>query len=95
MCWPDPGWKPAVKITILEVDAAAKRPAELWARKKECKMGSGTWTWWTDRSRTDDGRVGAAEVWLNGGGWTVFRSFLGMGQMEVFYAAHCAIGVAL
>jgi hypothetical protein len=37
---PDPGEKPAVKTTILEDDAAA----ELWAREKEGKAGSGTWT---------------------------------------------------
>jgi len=48
MRWPDPGEKPAVKATILEDDTEAKRAAELWAKKKEGKTGSGTWTWWTD-----------------------------------------------
>jgi ribonuclease HI len=57
--------------------------------------GSGTWTWWTDGSRTDDERVGAAAVCLNGDGWTVFRSYLGTGRMEVFDAELWAIGVAL
>ena len=52
MRWPDPGEKPAVKTTILEDDTAAKRAAELWAKKKEGKSGSGTWTWGTDRARS-------------------------------------------
>jgi len=86
MCWPDQGEKPAVRITILEDDAAAKRAAELWAKRKEIKAGSGTWTWWTDGSRTDDGRLGAAAVCLNGDRWTVFHSDLGTGRMEVFNA---------
>jgi ribonuclease HI len=95
MRWPDPGEEPAVKTTILEDDAAAKRAAELWVRENEGKAGSGTWMWWTDGSRKDDGRVGAAAVCLNGDGWTVFHSYLGMGRMEVFDAEIWAIGVAL
>jgi len=51
--------------------------------------------WWTDGSRTDDGRVGAAAVCLNGDAWTVFRSYLGTGRMEVFDAELWAIGIAL
>jgi len=35
-------------------------------KKKGSKAGSGTWTWWTDGSRTDDGRVGAAIHWVPG-----------------------------
>jgi len=77
--WPDPGEKPAVKTTILEEDAVAKRAAEQWAREKEGKSESGTWTWWTDGSHTDDGRVGAAAIYLNREGWTVFRGYLGTG----------------
>jgi hypothetical protein len=95
MRWPDPGEKPAVKTTILEYDTEAKRAAELWAKEKEGKSGSGTWTWWTDRSRTDNVRVGAAAVCLNGDDWTVFRSYLGTGRIEVFDAELWAIGVAL
>jgi hypothetical protein len=95
MRWPDPGEKPAVKTTILEDDTEAKRAAELWAKEKEGKSGSGTWTWWTDRSRTDNVRVGAAAVCLNGDGWTVFQSYLGTGRIEVFDAELWAIGVAL
>jgi hypothetical protein len=33
MCWPDPCEKPAVETNILEVDAAAKRAAELRASR--------------------------------------------------------------
>jgi hypothetical protein len=73
------GEKSAVKTTILEDDTEAKRAAELWAKEKEGKLGSGTWTWWTDGSRTDDERVGAAAVCQKGDGWTVFRSYLGTG----------------
>jgi hypothetical protein len=62
MCWPDPGEKPAVKTSILEDDARAKSAAELWVRRMECKVGSGTWIWWTDRSGTDNVKVGATEV---------------------------------
>jgi len=64
MCWPAPGEEPAVKTTILDDDAAAKRAAERWAREKEGKSGSGAWVWWTDGSQTDDGRVGATAVCL-------------------------------
>jgi ribonuclease HI len=92
---PDPREKPAVKTTILEADTEAKRGAELWAKEKEGKSGSGTWKWGTDGWRTNNERVGAAAVCLNGVGWTIFRSYLGTGQMEVFDAEQWAIGVAL
>jgi ribonuclease HI len=94
MRWPDPGEKPGVKATILEDDTEAKRAAELGAKDKEGKLGSGTWTKWTDGSRTDDERVGATEVCLKGDGWKVFRSFLGVGRMEVFDTELWAIRVA-
>jgi hypothetical protein len=74
----DPG-EPAVKATIREDDDAAKRVAELCEREKEGKSGSGTWMWWTDESRTDDGRVQAAAVCLNGDGRTAFRCYLSTG----------------
>jgi hypothetical protein len=45
---PDPGEEPAVKTTILEDDAAAKRATELWATRKQRNTGSGTRTWWMD-----------------------------------------------
>jgi hypothetical protein len=95
MCWPDPGDEPAFKTTILEDDVAAKRAAGIWAKEKDGKSGSGTWTWWTDGSRTDDGRVGAAAVCLNGDSSTVFRSYLGTGRIEVFDPELWALGIAL
>ena len=39
MRWPDSGEKPAVKTTILEEDAAAKRAADRWVREKERQAG--------------------------------------------------------
>jgi hypothetical protein len=62
MCWPDPGEKPPVKTIVLEDNAEATRAADLWARRMESTAGSGTWTWWTDGSPTDDGRLGAAAL---------------------------------
>jgi hypothetical protein len=84
MSWPDRGEKPAVRTMKPGVDSAPKRVAKLWARTKESKAGSRTWMWWRDQSRIDDGRVGAAAVCLNGVSWMVFRTYLGMQQMEVF-----------
>jgi len=77
MRWPDSGEMAAVKTTITEDDTAAKRAAELWAKEKEGKLGSGTWTWWTDGSQRDNERVGSAALCLIGEGWTVLRSYLG------------------
>jgi len=65
MRWPDPGEKPAVKTTIQEADASAKRAAERWTRETEGKVESGTCAWWMDRSHTDDGRAGAAALCSN------------------------------
>jgi len=65
MCWGYPGEKPVVKTTIQEDDAAATRPAELWAKEMEHKSGSGSRMWCTDGSQTDNRRVGAATVCLN------------------------------
>lgn len=44
MRWPDLGEKPGVKTTILEDDTTATRAAKVWAKEKEGKLGSGTWT---------------------------------------------------
>jgi hypothetical protein len=95
MFWLDPGEEPAVKTIILDDDAAAKRAAKPWGRDMEGKAGSGTWMWWTDGFRTEDGRVGAAAVCVNVDGWTVISSYLGMERMEVFDAELWAIGIAL
>jgi len=93
MCWPDPEDKPVVKTTTLQDDTEAKRAAERGAREKEGNSGTGTWTWWTEASRTDNETVGAAVVCPNGYGCTVFQSYLGPRQMEVFDAELWAIGV--
>jgi hypothetical protein len=83
LCWPDPGEKPAVETTVLEDDATEKRAAELWVQSKQCKAGSGTWSWWTDGSPTNVRIVGAADVCLNGDSWTDILSYLGTVRMEI------------
>jgi len=92
---PAPGKEPAVKTIILDDDGAAKIAAQRWAREKEAKVGAGVWMWWTDGSRSDDGRVGAAAVCQHGSEWRTRRSYLGTGRMEVFDAELWAIGLAL
>jgi len=59
---PAPDKEPAVKTNILDDTAAAKHAEQRWARTKEAKVGTGVWMWWTDGSRSDDRRVGAAAV---------------------------------
>jgi ribonuclease HI len=51
--------------------------------------------WWTDGSRSDDGRVGAAAVCNHSDQWRFNRSYLGTGRMEVFDANMWATGLAL
>jgi len=51
--------------------------------------------WWTDGSRTDDGRVGAAAVCKHRNQWSSRCSLLGTGSIEVVDADMCAIGLAL
>ena len=74
--------------------AAAKSAAQRWAREKEAKIGAGVWMWWTDGSRSDDDRVGAAAVCKHGNEWRSRRSFLGTGRMEGFDAELWVIGLA-
>jgi len=95
MCWQAPGEEPAVKTIILDGNIAAKRTAKQWVRDKEGQAGSDVRMWWTDSSRTDDGRVGAPAVCSNGYSWTVFPSYLGTGRIEVFDAELWAIRIAL
>jgi len=95
MCWPDPGEEPAVKTTILEDSAVAKRAAEPWAWETECTVGCGTWTRWMDGSHLDDRWVGAAAMCSNGDGCTVFHSYLGTGWMEALNAELWAIRLGL
>ena len=75
MCWPEPGENPAGKTNMPEDDTMAKRAAGLLPSKKQNKWDSGTWTWWTDRSETVDGRVEATVACLNCDCWTVFYSY--------------------
>jgi len=86
---------PVVKTIILDDKSTAKRAAQCWAREKEAKVGAGVWMWWTDGSRSDDGRVGAAAVCKHGNQWRSRRSYLGTWPMEVFHAELSAIGLAL
>jgi len=51
--------------------------------------------WWTDGSRSDNGRVGAAAVCKHRTEWRHRRSFLGTGRMELFDVELWAIGLAL
>jgi len=95
MRWPYTDKVPAVKTVILSEDTAAKREAIRWAREREAEVGAGVWMWWTDGSRSDDGRVGAAAVCKHGDRLKAFRSHLGTGRMEVYDAERCAIGLAL
>jgi len=59
---PAPNEEPAVRTTILDDIAAVKSAAQCWATEKEATVGAGVWMWWTDGSRSDNGRVGTAEV---------------------------------
>ena len=95
MNWPAPGEESVVRATTLDDTTAAKSAAQCWAREKEAKIRAGVWMWWTDGSRSDDGRVGAAAVCKHASQWRSRRSFLGSGHMEVFDAEQRAIGLAL
>jgi len=95
MCWPNPDEEPAVKTVILSEDTVAQREALCWAREREAKVGAGVWMWWTDGSRSDDGRIGPATVCKHGDCWHAFRSHLGTRQMEVYNAELWAIRLAL
>jgi len=95
MSWPAPGEEPAVRTTIQDETTAAKSAAQRWPREKEAKIGAGVWMWWTDGSRSDDGRVRAAVVCKHGNEWRPRPSFLGTRRMEVFDAELWAIGLAL
>jgi hypothetical protein len=95
MSWPAPGEEPVVKTIILDDKSTAKRAAQRWAREKEAKVGAGVWMWWTDGSRSDDGRVGPAAMCKHGNEWRTCHSYLGTGRMAVCDAELWAIGLAL
>jgi len=92
MLWPHPDEELAVKTVILSDDMAANREAKCWAREREAKVGAGVCMWWTDGSRSDDGRVEAGAVCKHRDSWRAFCSNLGTGRMEVYDAALWAIG---
>jgi hypothetical protein len=93
--WPAPGEGPLVSNTILDDTTAAKSAAQRWARLEESKIGARVTMWWTDGSRSDNGRVGAAAVCKHGNERRSRHSFLVSGRMEGFYCAMWAIGLAL
>ena len=93
--WPPPGQESVIRTTILDDTTPAKNPAQRWAREKEPNIGARVRMWYTDGSRSDDGRVGAAAVGKHGNQWRSPRSFLGTGQMVVFDSEMWAIGLAL
>ena len=95
MNWPAPGEESVVRTIILDNDIAAKRATQRWAREKEAKVGAGVWMWWTDGSRSDDGRVGSTAVCMQGNEWRSRCSYLGTRHVEVFDAELWAIGLAL
>ena len=84
MHWSNPDKAPAVKTVILSEDTPAKREAIRWVREREAKVGTGIWMWWTDRSQSDDGRVGTARMCKHGDCCTAICSQLGTGRMEVY-----------
>jgi hypothetical protein len=85
----------AVRIIILSKIIVTKREAICWVREKEAKVARGVWLWWTDRSRTEDGKVGAEAVWKHRDGWKSFHSHLGSGRMEVHHGELSAFRLAL
>jgi len=95
MSWPAPGEEPVFKTIKLDDDVTANRAAQLWIREKEAKVRVGVWIWWTDRSRSDDGRVGAAAVCKHGNELRTHRSYPGTERIVVFEAELWAIGLTL
>jgi len=56
---------------VVEQKDEAKRYVEKWLEEKHMN----THTWWTDGSRSDDGKVGALAVYSdNGEGWISVRN---------------------
>jgi len=95
MSWAPLGEESVVRTIIMDHASAAKRATQPWAREKEAKVGAGVGMWWTDGSRSDDGRVGGAAVCKHRDEWKSRRSYLGTGQMNVFDDELWAIALAL
>jgi len=71
--------EPAVKTVILSDDTAVTTEAIRWATESEAKVSVGVWMWWTDGSRSNDGRAGAAAVCKHRNDWRAIRCHLGTG----------------
>jgi hypothetical protein len=95
MRWPNPDEEPAVKKVILSEDTAARNEVIRYEREREAKVGAGGRVWWTDSSKSDDGRVGAAAMCKHGDHWITFHSHLGTRRVEVYDALLWVIGLAL
>jgi hypothetical protein len=93
--WPPLGEESMVRTTILDDTRAAKSAAQRCARDKEANVRAGLWMWWTDVSRSDNDRVGAAAVCKHGNEWMTRRRFLRTGRMEVIDTELRAIGLSL
>jgi hypothetical protein len=91
--WPAPGEEPVVRTIILHDNVTAYGASQCWEREKGAKVGVGVWIWWTDRSCSDNSRVGAAAVCNHRNEWKTCRSYLGTGRMEVFDVELLAIGL--
>ena len=83
MNWVAPGEESVVRTTILDDTTAHTKAAKRCARETEAKIRAGVWMWWTDGSRSDDGRVGAAAVCKHQDQWRYRRSFLGTRRIDV------------
>jgi len=94
MNWPAPGKEPLVRTTILDT-TPAKSAAQPRAREKQVYVGPVVWIWWSDGSRSGDGRVGAAAVCKHRAEWRSRRSVLGTGSTEVFDSELSAMGLTL
>jgi len=93
MSWPALGEEPVVQTIILDDKRTPKSAAPRWAREKEAEVGVGVWMWWTDGSRSDDGRVGVAAVCKHSEEWRTWRCDLGTERVEVFNTELWAIGL--
>ena len=95
MSWPDPGEGSVVRTIILDDTTAAKKAAQRWEKEEDAKVGAGVWMWWTDGLCSDNGRVGAAAVRKHRDERRSHCSCLSTGQMEIFDAKLCMMGLAL
>jgi len=93
MSWPPPVEEPVVKTILLDDKGTAKRAVQCWATEKEVTVGAAVWMWWTDASRSGNGRVGAAALYIHDNEWRTHRSRLGAGWMEFFNAELWVIGL--